>query len=222
MTNTLPTYQVQTLSDAPNPSLIQNENGSLRIVKRYPANGVPKKGIPFAIDVEVTMEKTFNNSVLGVGCTEMTVIAYDPQYRTILGSANIDPSLFSCTGTGKLIFSEKFVPDKNHPVMFDVVWNNDFRKDISSLNKTWDTNPIMRSGVLTLDVDEKEGLATGLYAKPTEPWYNFEYTKTSALFGINTTLKRVITISAIGVGVYFAAPFFPVIKNGIKNIAAKK
>lgn len=207
------------LSDAQGPSLIQNENGTLRIIKRYPENGVPKNGAPFAVDIEVAMEKTWNNSILGVGCTEMTVIAYDPQWREILGYANIDPALFSCTGSARLIFDSNFIPDREHPVMFDVIWNNDFVKDISSLNKTWKTDPIMRSKVLTLEKGQKEGVATGLYSEPTEPWYDFDYSQNSALFGINTTLKRVITMTAIGAGVYFAFPFFPVIKKGIKKAA---
>lgn len=207
------------LSDSHEPSLIQNDKGSLRIVKRYPESGNPPKGTPFAIDVEVTMKKTWSTSVAGIGCTEMTVIAYDPQYRKILGFANIDPALFSCTGRGKLIFDSSFIPDENHPVMFDVVWNNNFVLNISSLDKKWDTKAILRSRVVTLEKGEKEGIAHGLYAQPTEPWYDFDYTPNSALFGINTTLKRVITITAIGAGVYFAMPFFPVIKKGISQAA---
>ena len=201
-------------------NLVANDSGSLRIIGRNPKSGNPARGIPFSIDVEINISKSFSNSLAGLTCPDVTVIALDPQWNTVYGFVNIEPAaLQGCVGTGKIIFNTDFVPNATSPVQLKAFYNKNFKQSASELVSSG--KAIMSSKVMAMNMDEETGRNAGIYATAEDPWYDIDYTPDSALFGINQTMKRVITIAGIGAGIYFAAPFFPMIKRGIKTIAKK-
>lgn len=201
------------LNDFPHDRLIENERAYLKIIKRHPKQGQPAEGQRFAIDVEVWSKKPFWTTDLG--CEDLTVVAYEPQRRKIIAFTNIEPSAFmDCVGTATLRFDEEFKGQSWYPVMLEVISNNNFELKPSDLDLKWETNPLLRSGIITLEKGESEGRNDGLYANPTSPWY-----ENQGFMALNTTMKRIITIAGIGAAVYFTAPFFPVIRRSIKGLA---
>ena len=199
-------------------NIISSEVGELRIIGRYPERGLPKSGVPFSVDVEVDIYRTFWNSVLYVSCPDAVVVALDPQNRKVLALSRITTSMWDgCRGQARLVFSRGFQPDRQHPVIFEL-----HRSDVTEAN-AGSAKPMARSKVMTLDLDIDQGQKSGVYAQPTESWYQFDLPDAQSAFGgVNKTLNKVLWLIGIGAGVYFLAPLMPGIRDSVTRIAGHK
>ena len=76
---------------------------------------------------------------------------------------------------------------------------------------------------MTLDLDIDQGQKSGVYAQPTESWYQFDLPDAQSAFGgVNKTLNKVLWLIGIGAGVYFLAPLMPGIRDSVTRIAGHK
>ncbi len=198
-------------------NIISSEAGELRIIGRYPQRGRPKTGVPFSVDVEADIYRTFWNSFLMVVCPDVVVAALDPQTRNVLAISRIITSMWEgCRGQARLVFDRSFVPDRHHPVIFELHYSNVTETNIAQ------ANPLATSNVMTLDLDIDEGQQSGVYAPPTEPWYQIDLPDPSgALSGVNSTLTKALWLAGIGAGVYFLAPLMPGIRDSVTDLATK-
>lgn len=199
-------------------NIISSEAGELRIIGRYPERGRPKSGVPFSVDVEVDIYRTFWNSFLMVVCPDVVVAALDPQKRKVLAMSRIITNMWDgCRGQARLVFDRSFVPDRHHPVIFELHRSNVAETDITS------AEPLAKSKVMTLDLDIDQGQQSGVYAPPTQPWYQIDLPVASgALSGVNSTLTKALWLVGIGAGAYFLAPLMPGLRDSVKEFAAKK
>jgi len=199
-------------------NIISSQAGELRIIGRYPERGLPKSGVPFSVDVEVDIYRTFWNSMLYVSCPDAVVVALDPQNRKVLALSRITTSMWDgCRGQARLVFPRIFMPDQNHPVIFEL-----HRSDVTEASVST-AKPMARSKVMTLDLDIEQGQKSGVYAPPTESWYQFNLPDAQSAFGgVNKTLNKVLWLIGIGAGVYFLAPLMPGIRASVKQIAQRK
>ena len=199
-------------------NVISSEVGELRIIGRHPKRGLPKSGTPFSVDVEVDIYRTFWNSVLYVSCPDTVVVALDPQTRGVLALTRITTSMWQgCRGQARLVFPRSFIPDRQHPVLFELHKGDVTEATISA------QEPMARSKVMTLDLDIQQGQQSGVYAPPTEPWYQIDLPNAQSAFsGVNKTLNKVLWLVGIGAGVYFFAPLMPGIRDSVKQIAGRK
>ncbi|WP_445664391.1 hypothetical protein [Fodinibius sp. AD559] len=198
-------------------NIISSEAGELRIIGRYPERGRPKSGVPFSVDVEVDIYRTFWNSFLMVVCPDVVVAALDPQNRKVFAMSRIITSMWEgCRGQARLLFDRSFVPDRHHPVIFELHYSNVTEANISQ------AQPLATSKVMTLDLDIEEGQQSGVYAPPTEPWYQIDLPVASgALSGVNSTLTKALWLTGIGAGAYFLAPLMPGLRDSVKKFAAE-
>lgn len=198
-------------------NIISSPAGELRIIGRYPERGLPKPGVPFSVDVEVERHKNFWNSVLYVTCPDVVVAALNPQTRRPLALTRITTSMWEgCRGQARLVFDRSFKPDRQHPVVFELHKSDVTASDLSS------AEPIASSKVMTLDLGMEQGKQSGVYAPPTEPWYQINLPDTKGAFsGVNSTLTKALWLIGIGAGVYFFAPLMPGIRDSVRQIAGK-
>ncbi|SMO92954.1 hypothetical protein [Fodinibius sediminis] len=198
-------------------NIISSEAGELRIIGRHPERGLPKSGVPFSVDVEVDIYRTFWNSFLFVVCPDVVVAALDPQSRQVLAISRIVTSMWdSCRGQARLVFGRSFRPDRNHPVIFELHYSNVTEANIS------EAKPLATSKVMTLDLDIEEGQQSGVYAQPTESWYDINLPDPQQAFsGVNSTLTKALWLIGLGAGAYFLAPLMPGLRDSVKQLAGR-
>jgi hypothetical protein len=198
-------------------NIISSEAGELRIIGRHPERGLPKSGVPFSVDVEVDIYRTFWNSFLFVVCPDVVVAALDPQNRSVLALSRIVTSMWDgCRGQARLVFGRSFRPDRNHPVIFELHYSNVTETNISQ------AEPLASSNVMTLDLDIEEGQQSGVYAQPTESWYDINLPDPQHAFsGVNSTLTKALWLIGIGAGAYFLAPLMPGLRDSVKQLAGR-
>lgn len=197
-------------------NIISSEAGEVRIIGRYPERGVPKNGVPFSVDIEIDRYRNFWNSFLLIACPDAVIAALDPQSRKVLAISRILTSMWDgCRGQTRLVFGRSFRPDRNHPVIFELHPSNVTEANIS------EAKPLAASKVMTLDLDIEEGQQSGVYAPPTEPWYQISLPNPQSAFsGVNSTLTKVLWLVGIGAGAYFLGPLIPGMRDSLKNIAS--
>ena len=198
-------------------NIISSEAGELRIIGRHPERGLPKSGVPFSVDIEVDIYRTFWNSFLFVVCPDVVVAALDPQTRKVLAISRIVTSMWDgCRGQTRLVFGRSFRPDRNHPVLFELHYSNVTEGNVSQ------ATPLAASNVMTLDLDIEEGQQSGVYAEPTQSWYEINLPDPQSAFsGINRTLSKALWLIGIGAGVYFLAPLMPGLRDSVKQMAGR-
>ncbi|WP_441000778.1 hypothetical protein [Fodinibius sp. SL11] len=196
-------------------NIISSEAGEVRIIGRYPERGVPKNGVPFSVDIEIDRYRNFWNSFLLIACPDAVIVALDPQTRKVLAISRILTSMWDgCRGQTRLVFGRSFRPDRNHPVIFELHPSNVTEANISG------AKPLAASKVMTLDLDIEEGQQSGVYAPPTEPWYQISLPNPQSAFsGVNNTLTKALWLVGIGAGAYFLGPLIPGMRDSLKNIA---
>lgn len=195
-------------------NIISSEAGEVRIIGRYPERGVPKNGAPFSVDIEIDRYRNFWNSFLLISCPDAVIAALDPQSRKVLAISRILTSMWDgCRGQTRLVFGRSFRPDRNHPVIFELHPSNVTEANIS------EAKPLAASKVMTLDLDIEEGQQSGVYAPPTEPWYQISLpSPQSAFTGVNNTLTKALWLVGIGAGAYFLGPLMPGLRDSMKKI----
>lgn len=195
-------------------NIISSQAGELRIIGRYPERGLPKSGVPFSLDVEVDIYRTFWNSVLYVSCPDVVVAALDPQTRGVLALSRITTSMRQgCRGQSRLVFPRLFRPDPSHPVIFELHKSNVTEANAGS------AKPMARSKVMTLDLGIEDGQQGGIYSLPTKPWYHLELPGSQgAISGLNKSLSKMLWLIGLGAGVYFMAPLMPGMRDSIKQL----
>lgn len=216
MTQTQSAYSDNSLGSAGiTGNIISSEAGEVRIIGRYPERGVPKNGVPFSVDIEIDRYRNFWNSFLLIACPDAVIAALDPQSRKVLAISRILTSMWDgCRGQTRLVFGRSFRPDRNHPVIFELHPSNVTEANIS------EAKPLAASKVMTLDLDIEEGQQSGVYAPPTEPWYQISLPNPQSAFsGVNSTLTKVLWLVGIGAGAYFLGPLIPGMRDSLKNIA---
>ena len=196
-------------------NIISSEAGEVRIIGRYPERGVPKNGVPFSVDIEIDRYRNFWNSFLLIACPDAVIAALDPQSRKVLAISRILTSMWDgCRGQTRLVFGRSFRPDRNHPVIFELHPSNVTEANIS------EAKPLAASKVMTLDLDIDQGQQSGVYAPPTEPWYQISLPNPQSAFsGVNSTLTKALWLVGIGAGAYFLGPLIPGMRDSLKNIA---
>ncbi|WP_440999793.1 hypothetical protein [Fodinibius sp. SL11] len=195
-------------------NIISSEAGEVRIIGRYPERGVPKNGVPFSVDIEIDRYRNFWNSFLLIACPDAVIAALDPQTRKVLAISRILTSMWDgCRGQTRLVFGRSFRPDRNHPVIFELHTSNVTEANIS------EAKPLAASKVMTLDLDIEEGQQSGVYAPPTEPWYQISLPNPQSAFsGVNNTLTKALWLVGIGAGAYFLGPLMPGLRDSMKNM----
>ncbi|TYP93540.1 hypothetical protein LX73_1246 [Fodinibius salinus] len=215
MTQTQSAYSDNGLGATPiSGNIISTEVGELRIIGRHPERGLPKSGVPFSIDIEIDRYRNFWNSFLLISCPDAVVAALDPQSRKVLAISRILTSMWDgCRGQTRLVFGRSFRPDRNHPVIFELHPGNVTEATIS------EAKPLATSKVMTLDLDIEEGTQSGVYAEPTEPWYEISLPNPQSAFsGVNSTLTKALWLVGIGAGAYFLGPLMPGLRDSLKQI----
>ena len=195
-------------------NIISSEAGEVRIIGRYPERGLPKNGVPFSVDIEIDRYRNFWNSFLLIACPDAVIAALDPQTRKVLAISRILTSMWDgCRGQTRLVFGRSFRPDRHHPVIFELHPSNVTEANIS------EAKPLAASKVMTLDLDIEEGQQSGVYAPPTEPWYQISLpSPQSAFSGVNSTLTKALWLVGIGAGAYFLGPLMPGLRDSMKNM----
>ena len=195
-------------------NIISSEAGEVRIIGRYPERGVPKNGVPFSVDIEIDRYRNFWNSFLLITCPDAVIAALDPQSRKVLAISRILTSMWDgCRGQTRLVFGRSFRPDRNHPVIFELHPSNVTEANIS------EAKPLAASKVMTLDLDIDQGQQSGVYAPPTEPWYQISLPNPQSAFsGVNSTLTKALWLIGIGAGAYFRGPLMPGLRDSMKNM----
>jgi hypothetical protein len=196
-------------------NIISSEAGEVRIIGRYPERGVPKNGVPFSVDIEIDRYRNFWNSFLLIACPDAVIAALDPQSRKVLAISRILTSMWDgCRGQTRLVFGRSFRPDRNHPVIFELHTSNVTEANIS------EAKPLAASKVMTLDLDIEEGQQSGVYAPPTESWYQISLPNPQSAFsGVNSTLTKALWLVGIGAGAYFLGPLIPGLRDSVKQMA---
>ena len=196
-------------------NIISSEAGEVRIIGRYPERGVPKNGVPFSVDIEIDRYRNFWNSFLLIACPDAVIAALDPQSRKVLAISRILTSMWDgCRGQTRLVFGRSFRPDRHHPVIFELHPSNVTEANIS------EAKPLAASKVMTLDLDIDQGQQSGVYAPPTEPWYQISLPNPQSAFsGVNSTLTKVLWLVGIGAGAYFLGPLIPGMRDSVKQMA---
>ncbi len=196
-------------------NIISSEAGEVRIIGRYPERGLPKNGVPFSVDIEIDRYRNIWNSFLLISCPDAVIAALDPQSRKILAISRILTSMWDgCRGQTRLVFGRSFRPDRNHPVIFELHPSNVTETNIS------EAKPLAASKVMTLDLDIDQGQQSGVYAPPTEPWYQISLPSPQSAFnGVNSTLTKALWLVGLGAGAYFLAPLMPGLRDSIKQLS---
>ncbi|MDZ7692052.1 MAG: hypothetical protein U5K69_13130 [Balneolaceae bacterium] len=115
------------------------------------------------------------------------------------------------------MFGRSFSPDRNHPVIFELHSGNVTESNIP------EATPLASSKVMTLDLDIEEGQQSGVYAPPTESWYDISLPNPQRAFsGVNSTLTKALWLVGIGAGAYFLAPLMPGVRDSIKQMSKSK
>lgn len=204
------------LGEAPTQgNIISSTAGDVRIVGRYPERGLPKAGTPFSVDVEVERYRNFWNSALYISCPDAVVVGRDPQTRAALAMTRITTSMWDgCRGQARLVFNRGFVPDRAHPVIFELYQGSVTQYELP------EAEPLARSLVMTLDLDIEQGQQSGVYATPTQPWYQFHFpSPTGAFSAVNGTLSKVLWLAGLGAAVYFLGPMLPGLRDSLAKAA---
>jgi hypothetical protein len=75
---------------------------------------------------------------------------------------------------------------------------------------------------MTLDLDIEEGQQSGVYAQPTESWYDINLPNPQGAFsGVNSTLNKALWLIGLGAGAYFLAPLMPGLRDSVKQLAGR-
>lgn len=205
-------------------NIIASDKAELRIIGRNPERGLPKEGVPFSLDIEI---ETFRNwtKVFFLpflanwgACPDALVVVRSADNGRVWGAQRMRTSMWqNCRGQARLVFDREFRPDAAHRVVFELYPDG---VDIHDLR---DKDRIERSTTMTLDLGVEDGQQSGVYAPPTQSWYQIPTMKAgSALGEVNTLLKRVVVIAGVGAGFYFISPMLPGLRDGIKGLTAKK
>ena len=205
-------------------NVIASDKAELRIIGRNPQRGLPKDGVPFSLDIEI---ETFRNWATVIfmpifaswgACPDAIVLVRSADTGRVWAVQRMKTSMWdNCRGQARLIFDRDFRPDANHRVVFELY------PDGVDVNNLKETDRIERSAAMTLDLGVEDGQQSGIYAPPTQSWYELPTMKAgSALGEVNTLLKRMIVIAGVGAGFYFAAPLLPGLRDGLKELASKR
>jgi len=205
-------------------NVISSDKAELRIIGRYPQRGLPRKGVPFSLDVEI---ETFRNWPVVIflpfitrwgACPDALVVVRSADTGRVWGAQRLQTSMWeNCRARARLVFARDFRPDANHRVVFELY------PDGVDTGNLQEKDRIERSKPLSLDLGEEDGQQSGVYAPPTRPWYELPTMKAgSALGEVNTMLKRVLIIAGVGAGFYFAAPLLPGLRDGVKQLTGKR
>lgn len=204
-------------------NIIATDKAELRIIGRNPQRGLPRVGVPFSLDLEIetfrNWAKVFFLPFLASwgACPDALVVVRSADNGRVWGAQRMKTSMWeNCRAQARLIFDRNFRPDANHKVVFELYPDG---VDINNLQEKY---RIEQSMAMTLDLGVEDGQQSGVYAPPTRSWYELPTMKAgSALGEVNTMLKRVIIIAGVGAGFYFAAPFLPGLRDGMKQLTHK-
>ena len=206
-------------------NVISSDRVDLRIIGRHPKSGSPKPGVPFSLDLEVKTYQGFLQTlweapITGwLTCPDAIVAIRSADSGRIWGSQRFRTSKFdNCRSQVRLVFHRDFIPDPAHRVVFEVYPDGVDASNLSS------SDLIERSQIMTLDLGEAEGKQSGVYAPPSQSWYQAglpSINPGSALGEANTLLKRVMIVGGVAAGFYFISPMLPGLRDGIKGITQK-
>ena len=204
-------------------NVISSDKAELRIIGRHPERGLPREGLPFSLDIEL---ETFRNWATVIfmpifaswgACPDAIVVVRSADNGRVWAVQRMKTSMWdNCRGQARLVFDRDFRPDGNHRVVFELY------PDGVDLHNLKESDRIERSAAMTLDLGVDEGRQSGIYAPPTQSWYEVPATRAgSALGEVNTLLKRVIVIAGVGAGFYFAAPLLPGLRDSMLRLTTK-
>src|SRR6056297_1354 len=204
-------------------NVISSDKAELRIIGRHPERGLPKDGVPFSLDIEI---ETFRNWATVIfmpilaswgACPDALVVVRSAGSGRVWAAQRMKTSMWeNCRGQARLVFDREFRPDANHRIVFELY------PDGVDVNNLQENDRIERSAAMTLDLGVEDGQQSGIYAPPTQSWYELPTMKAgSALGEVNTLLKRVIVIAGVGAGFYFAAPLLPGLRDGVIQLTCK-
>ncbi|MGM0587085.1 MAG: hypothetical protein ACQETE_01605 [Bacteroidota bacterium] len=143
---------------------------SVAITKRYPAQGLPPKGVPMSIDVEV---ETAGNAgyflrypLSTLTCPNAVVVAREHYVDTprILGHVSINTdALNGCVGSNRLTLKPDYRPNSKSWIVLEV-----YEEGVSADGEYNFNNrkPVYVSQPIQLITDLKTGRDAGIYSKP--------------------------------------------------------
>jgi len=204
-------------------NVISSDKAELRIIGRHPERGLPREDLPFSLDIEL---ETFRNWATVIfmpifarwgACPDAIVVVRSADTGRVWAAHRLNTSMWdNCRGQARLVFDRDFRPDGNHRVVFELY------PDGVDPHNLKESDRIERSAAMTLDLGVDEGRQSGMYAPPTQSWYEVPATRAgSALGEVNTLLKRVIVIAGVGAGFYFAAPLLPGLRDSMLRLTTK-
>ena len=226
--NPMNSRSTYTSPDLANPRIVGNviasDKAELRIIGRNPERGLPKDGVPFSLDIELETFRSWATVIFMPifaswgACPDALVVVRSAGTGRVWAAQRMKTSMWdNCRGQARLVFDRDFRPDAAHRIVFELYPDG---VDVNNLN---DNDRIDRSAPMTLDLGVEDGRQSGVYAPPTQSWYELPAMRAgSALSDVNTLLKRVIVLGGLGAGFYFAAPLLPGLRDGLKELATKR
>ncbi len=185
---------------------------SIKVVKRYPASGLPPAGISMSLDIEVSTER---NLASGFFCPDALIVARDPLTHKILGYTKVITSALSgCSGTGHLVLDPSFRP--THTTTIDLEgYGSGVEPD-----KTASYQPVKVVPV-QIGIDYQKGLQTGTYAKPTTSAVSSFFDHLSG-GGLTKGITTVLVVGVIGYLIVINGPAIKKIIGSATNHFTKK
>lgn len=189
----------------------------VQIVKRFPQSGLPPKGVPLAIDVEVNMEKPTFQYWTGVGnlfCPDATVLVRDENSGQVLGIKPVETEfLKGCKGTVRLSLNPSWRPDNNDNIIIEIYESGTKLGHIEDGQK-----PEFKTDPIPIFLDYQTGAQSGVYGQESNI-LNLPNLTAPNLFGdFNSTIKSLTGLVVVGTGGYLIWKNSDTIKKGIKNL----
>lgn len=188
---------------------------SVKVVNRFPPKGLPPQNVPFALEVEVNVDRTIASQAKefytgwlfaanAARCPDVVIAAREAysEEKKVLAVADIITDLTKgCAGSVKLSFPTSYRPDDKDWIQLEVYDENTTEEEI----KNGDVSPIFTGQKFQPRISYQKGVNAGLYEEKTGVLGIQQGTLNpfAGMFtGVGNTIKSLTTLIAVGTGGY--------------------
>ncbi|TYP92083.1 hypothetical protein LX73_2330 [Fodinibius salinus] len=188
---------------------------SVKVVNRFPSKGLPPKGVPFSLEVQVDVDRTIGSqarefytgwllTVNAARCPDVVVAArtaYTADPKVLAISDVITDITKGCVGSVKLSFPKSYRPSEKDWIQLEVYDEGTSKESIKNGN----TDPLYIGEKFQPRLSYEQGVATGVYEQKTGV-LGFQQGSLNpfagAFSGVGNTVKSLTVLIAVGTGGY--------------------
>jgi len=217
--------QKQKIATLGNDNVLADSNGlagtfspdiaSVKVVNRFPSKGLPPKNVPFALEIEVDVDRTaasqarefYTGWLLAVNagrCPDAVIAArkaYSPDQEVLAVADVITDFTKGCTGSVKLSFPKSYRPSEKDWIQLEVYDEGTTEEQIEN----GEVDPIFTGQKFQPRISYKQGVNAGVYEQKTGV-LGFQQGSLNpfagAFSGVGNTIKSLTTLIVVGTGGY--------------------